>query len=83
MIYIKLFEDFKNNNKEGSLITVNDIINCINNNGVLFTKIIKNLPNDNEIELKPLSVDDDGLITIEYGGNDYEVELKNVDKIQY
>jgi ribosome maturation factor RimP len=29
-----------------------------------------------------MSVDDDGLITVEIDGKEYEVELKNVDKIQ-
>lgn len=29
MKWLKLFEDFKLNNKEGSLITLDDIIKCI------------------------------------------------------
>ena len=31
MKWIKLFEDFKKNNEEGTLITQDDIINCIKN----------------------------------------------------
>ena len=30
-----------------------------------------------------MSVDDDGLITVEINGKEYEVELKNVDKIEF
>lgn len=84
MKWIKLFEDFKSNNEEGNLITLDDIINCIKNNGVIYTTIIKNLPdNDPEEPLKPLSVDDDGLITIEYNDNEYEVDIKNVKNIEF
>lgn len=84
MKWIKLFEDFKSNNEEGNLITLDDIINCIKNNGVIYATIIKNLPdNDPEEPLKPLSVDDDGLITIEYNDNEYEVDIKNVKNIEF
>ena len=33
--------------------------------------------------LNPMSVDDDGLITVEVDGKEYEVELKNVEKIEF
>jgi len=33
MKWTKLFEDFKKNNEEGTLITQNDIIKCIKNRG--------------------------------------------------
>ncbi len=84
MKWIKFFEDFKQNNEEGSLISIDDIINCIKDNGVIYTSIIKNLPdNDPEEPLKPLSIDNDGLITIDYDGNEYEVDIKNVKKIEF
>lgn len=79
MKYIKLFEDFKVKN-----ITIEDVISCIDNGGVLYATIVKNLPdNDPEEPLNPLSVDEDGLVTIEFDGNDYEVELKNIDKVEW
>lgn len=84
MKWIKLFEDFKSNNEEGNLITLDDIINCIKKNGVIYATIIKNLPDNDPVEpLKPLSVDDDGLITIEYNDNEYEVDIKNVKNIEF
>ena len=33
--------------------------------------------------LRPLSVDDDGLITVEVDGSEYEVDLKNVEKLEF
>lgn len=84
MKYIRLFEDFKENNEEGSIVTVDDIIECIKNDGVVYATIIKNLPdNDPEEPLRPLSVDDDGLVTIEYDNSEYEVELKDVKRIEF
>ena len=84
MRYLKIFEDFKKNNQEGSLITTEDIIDCIRNNGNVYATIIKDLPNNNPSKaLKPVSIDDDGLVTIEYDGNEYEVSLKNIESIEY
>ena len=83
MKHIKLYEDFKTNNQEGSLITIDDIINCIKSGGVLYATIIKDLPdNDPEEPLTPVSVDDDGLVTIEYDGSEYEIKLDNIEKIE-
>jgi hypothetical protein len=84
MKWIKLFEDFKQNNEEGTLITLDDVIKCIKEGGVIYATIINDLPgNDPKEPLKPLSVDDDGLVTIEYDDNQYEVELKNIKKIEF
>lgn len=78
MKWIKIFEDFKVNN-----ITVDDVINCIKNGGVIYATIIKDLPdNDPKVSLTPVSIDEDGLITIEFEGNEYEVNLKDVEKIE-
>jgi hypothetical protein len=63
--------------------TIDDIIKCIRNKGYIYATIINNFPdNSPEEPLNPMSVDDDGLITVEIDGEEYEVELKNVDKIQ-
>lgn len=84
MKYIKLYEDFKTNNQKGTLITIDDVINCIRNNGKVYATIIKNLPdNDPDKAITPVSVDDDGLVTIEYDGSEYEVKLNNIEKIEY
>lgn len=84
MKWIKLFEDFKQNNEEGTLITLDDVIKCIKEDGVIYATIINDLPdNDPEEPLKPLSVDDDGLVTIEYDEDQYEVDIKNIKKIEF
>jgi hypothetical protein len=59
MRYIKLYEAFKKNNQEGSLITIDDVIKCIQAGGVLYATIIKEFAdNDPEKPLKPVSIDD-------------------------
>ena len=77
--YIKMYEAFKKKN-----ITVDDLVQCVNHGGVIYTQIIKNLPDNNpEQPLHTVSVDDDGLVTVEIDGKNYEVEMKNIDKIEY
>jgi len=84
MRYIKLFEDFKKNNKEGSLISEDDIIKCIKSGGVIYATIIKNYPDNNPDDpINPVSIDEDGLITVEIEGNEYSVDIKNVEKIEF
>lgn len=84
MKYLKLFEDFKNNNEEGSLITIEDIIKCIRDNGSIYATIVHNFPNNDPKEpLRPVDVDEDGLITVDYDGEQYEVDLRDVEKIEY
>ena len=78
MKYLKFFESFKYKN-----FTLKDIRDCIKNGGYIWATKVKNFPDNNpELALNPMSVDDDGLITVEIDGSEYEVELKNVDKIQ-
>ena len=78
MKYLKLFEDFKQKN-----ITIDDVVKCIYDGGVLYATIINDFTdNDPETPLNPLSVDEDGLVTVEIDGNNYEVELKNINKIE-
>lgn len=81
---LKLFEDFKNNNQEGTLITQEDIIKCIQNRGLVFATIVHNLPdNDPEEGLTPVDIDEDGLITVDYEGQEYTIDLEDVEKIEY
>jgi hypothetical protein len=76
---IKLYEDFKQNN-----ITLDDIIECIDRGGVIYSNIVRNFPDNEPKEpMNPVSVDDDGLITVEIDGKNYEVDLKDVTKIEH
>ena len=84
MKYVKLFEDFKKNNIDGSLITQDDIIKCIENGGIIYATIIQEMPgNDPSEALKPVDIDEDGLITIEYNNKLGYVKLEDVEKINF
>lgn len=84
MRYIKVFEDFKKNNEEGSLITIEDILKCIKSGGVVYATIIKEFPdNDPKAALKPVNVDEDGEVTVEFDGKEYEVNLRNIESIDF
>ena len=79
MKFIKTFENFKVKN-----ITSEDVRKTIKGGGKVFVTIIKNFPNNNPKEaLTPVSLDDDGLVTVEYDGKEYEVDIKNVKKMEY
>lgn len=81
---IILFEDFVLNNEESSLITYDDIVECIKKNGLIYTQIINNYPgNDPEVGIRPLSIDNDGLITVDIDDEVRTVYLENVNKIEY
>lgn len=83
MKWIKLFEDFKKNNEEGTLITEDDIINCIKKGGLVFATIVHDLPdNDPEQGMRPVDIDKDGLITVEVDGKEYTIDLNDVEKIE-
>jgi len=84
MKWIKLFEDFKQNNEEGTLITIDDIINCIKKRGVIYATIIKEYPgNKPKDPITPVDIDEDGLITVEIDEVEYYVDLDKVKKIEY
>lgn len=74
---LKLFREFSN-----SKFSQEDIIGAIRSGKLLKVKNIKNLPTHNEEDLvKPLSVDEDGLITISTDSGDFEVEISNLIEI--
>lgn len=74
---LKLFKEFSE-----STFSVDDIVKSIEDGYLLKVKNIKNLPNHNESDpVKPVSVDDDGLITISTNFGDFEVEIDNVIEI--
>jgi hypothetical protein len=84
MKWIKLFEDFKNNNEEGTLITQDDIINCIKKRGLVYATIVKEFPdNDPEEGLTPVDIDKDGLVTVEFEGKEYTIDLNDIEKIEF
>jgi len=78
MRWLKLYEEF-----EGSKFKIDDVIRCIENDGVIYATIVSDYPdNDPNKPLKPLSVDDDGMVAVEKDGVIYEVDMKNIDKIE-
>jgi hypothetical protein len=82
MKWIKLFEDFKQNNEEGDLITIDDIIKAKSDGEKIYATIIEEIPgNDPEEPLEIKDIDEDGLVTIDYKGKIGYVELKNVKRI--
>ncbi len=63
-------------------ITHDDVIKTIKGGGKVFVTIIKDFPgNDPKEPLTPVSIDDDELVTVEYDGKEYEVDLRNIEKI--
>ena len=85
MKWIKLFEDFKQNNEEGTLISEDDIIKCIQSGGMIKVSSYSGEPEIRDIEevnLKPESVES-GKVTAKYNGHMYEVDLKDITKIEY
>jgi len=83
MKWIKLFEDFKKNNEAGDLLKQEDIIGCIDKGGLIWATIVQEIPeNDPEQPLKPVDIDEDGLITAEQDGKIGYVKLEDVEKIE-
>jgi hypothetical protein len=83
MKWIKLFEDFKKNNEEGTLITQDDIIKCIKSRGLIYSTIVHDFPENKSGEgMTPVDIDKDGLITVEVDGKEYNIDLNDVEKIE-
>ena len=79
MKWLKLFEEFKD-----SKYKIEDVIRCIENDGLIYATIISEYPDNNPKKpMKPLSIDDDGKITVDVDGQIYEIELNHIDKIEY
>jgi hypothetical protein len=77
--YIALFEDFKKNNLDGNLISIDDIIKTIKDGGAIRATIIEGRPDhDENDELKPISIDDDGLVIVEIEGNEYYINIEDI-----
>jgi len=83
MKWIKLFEDFKQNNEAGDLLKSEDIIKCIEKGGVIYATIVQEIPdNDPEVPLNAVDIDKDGLITVEQDNKIGYVKLEDVEKIE-
>lgn len=81
---LKRYKDFKQNNQEGGLITIDDIITCIKKGGVIYATIIKDYPNNKPKDpITPVDIDADGLIAVEMDNKEFYIELKDVEKIEY
>ena len=84
MKWMKLFEDFKKNNIEGTLITQDDIIKCIKERGLIYATIVKDFPDNKPEEgMTPIDIDEDGLITVDIDGIEYNIDLNDVEKIEF
>jgi len=82
MKWIKLFEDFKQNNEIGDLISIDDIIKANDNGEKIYATIIEEIPgNDPKEPLDIKDIDEDGLITVDYKGKIGYVKLSDVKQI--
>ena len=83
MKWLKLFEDFNQNNEEGDLLKQEDIIKCIEKGGIMYATIVQEIPdNDPKEPLKAVDIDEDGLITVEQDNKIGYVKLEDVEKIE-
>ena len=83
MKWLKLFEDFKQNNEEGDLLKQEDIIKCIEKGGIMYATIVQEIPdNDPKEPLKAIDIDEDGLITVEQNNKIGYVKIEDVEKIE-
>ena len=82
MKWIKLFEDFKQNNQAGDLISVDDIVKANIDDEDIKATIVEEIPeNDPKEPLEIKDVDEDGLITVDYKGKIGYVKLSDVKQI--
>lgn len=82
MKWIKLFEDFKQNNEAGDLITADDIVKAKESGEKIFATIVEEIPgNDPKEPLEIKDIDEDGLITVDYKGKIGYVKLTDVNQI--
>jgi hypothetical protein len=83
MKWMKLFEDFKQNNEAGDLLKQEDIIKCIEKGGIMYATIVQEIPeNDPKEPLKAVDIDEDGLITVEQNNKIGYVKIEDVEKIE-
>ena len=60
-----------------------NILKCIQDGGSIYSTAIIDYPkNDPKIPLKPVSMEDDGLVTVDIDGNLYDIRIEDVDRIE-
>ena len=80
----KISEKYKLNNVEGDLISEEDVLKCIRAKGSVYSDIVEDLPeNTEDMPLNPIDIDSDGNVTIEHGGDYYNVSLDNIKRVEY
>lgn len=80
---IKSFKLFINEGELFNNINSLDIIECIKNKGVIKAKLVKNNTEHNpDDELVPYNYDN-GQIEVEYNGNIYYVDIKDVTYVNF
>ncbi len=63
-------------------VTVEDVIGCIEDENMLYIKAVPGLPDHNPEEaVRPVSITDDGIISLEINGEYHDASLRNVTKI--
>lgn len=78
MRYIKMYEEFDTN-----IITQDDIIDCIKNNKLIYTKSILDLPeHESDKPVKPVDIDNNKDITLDIDGNYFYTKLNYVYKVE-
>ena len=82
MKWIKLFEDFEQNNIVGDLIKPEDIVKAKIDGDKIYATIIDGIPgNDPKEPLEIKDIDKDGLITVDYKEKIGYVKLTDVKQI--
>lgn len=63
-------------------VNVDDVIKCIEDENTLFIKAIPGITKHDPNEpVRPVSITDDGIISLEINGDYHDVLLRNVSKI--
>ena len=75
MKYLQTFENYKVKN-----IKEEDIVTCINSGGYIKTDIVKDLPDNPDELIRPVSISGED-ITVQIDNKNYNVKLGNVQKV--
>lgn len=63
-------------------VTQEDVIECIEDGNLLYVKAIPDLADHNpEKPVRPVSITDDGIVSVEIDGEYHDVFLRNIPKI--
>lgn len=77
MKFIKLYEEFESN-----IITQDDIIECIKEKKMIYTKSISDYPeHESDQPVLPVDIDNNNDVTLDIDGNYYYTKLNYIYKI--